>query len=50
MTPVFEDSRLEPIRKKVEAGERLGYDDGVMLYRSPTCSAWAGWRIWSASV
>ena len=35
MTPTFEDSRLEPIRKKVEAGERLGYDDGVTLFRSP---------------
>jgi aminodeoxyfutalosine synthase len=34
MTPSFEDSRLEPIRKKVEAGERLGYDDGIALYRS----------------
>jgi len=35
MTPSFEDPRLEPIRKKVEAGERLSYDDGVALYRSP---------------
>ena len=24
MTPQFEDSRLEPIRAKVESGERLG--------------------------
>jgi aminodeoxyfutalosine synthase len=30
----FEDLRLEPIRRKIEAGERLSYDDGVALYRS----------------
>ena len=35
MTIAFEDSRLDPIRQKVEAGERLGYDDGIALYRSP---------------
>ncbi len=35
MTTAFEDSRLEPIRRKVEAGERLDYDDGIALYRSP---------------
>ena len=35
MTPVFEDSRLQPIRDKVESGERLSFDDGVTLYRSP---------------
>jgi aminodeoxyfutalosine synthase len=34
MTIAFEDSRLDPIRQKVEAGERLGYDDGITLYRS----------------
>jgi aminodeoxyfutalosine synthase len=34
MTPTFEDSRLEPIRRKVEAGERLSYDDGITLFRS----------------
>jgi aminodeoxyfutalosine synthase len=34
MTPQFEDSRLEPIRAKVEAGERLGSQDGIALYRS----------------
>ncbi len=33
--PVFEDARLEPIRRKVEAEERLSFDDGVTLYRSP---------------
>ena len=35
MTPVFEDPRLAPIRDKVEAGQRLSYDDGITLYRSP---------------
>jgi aminodeoxyfutalosine synthase len=30
----FEDRRLWPIREKVEAGERLSYDDGLSLYRS----------------
>jgi aminodeoxyfutalosine synthase len=34
MTPVFSDARLEPIRRKVNAQERLSFDDGVMLYRS----------------
>jgi aminodeoxyfutalosine synthase len=33
--PVFvEDSRLKPILEKVEAGERLSFDDGVALYRT----------------
>ena len=35
MTPVFDDPRLEPIRRKVESGERLSYGDGLTLYRSP---------------
>jgi len=35
MTPTFEDARLRPIADKVEAGERLNFDDGVTLYRSP---------------
>ncbi len=30
----FEDTRLRPIREKVEAGERLSFADGVALYRS----------------
>ena len=30
----IEDRRLLPIREKVEAGERLSYDDGVDLYRT----------------
>ena len=40
MTPVFQaprflDTSLEPIREKVETGQRLSFDDGVALYRSP---------------
>ena len=35
MTPVFNDSRLLVIRDKVEGRERLSFDDGVTLYRSP---------------
>src|SRR6266849_5899611 len=31
----FEDARLQPVLEKVKAGERLSYDDGVALYRSP---------------
>jgi aminodeoxyfutalosine synthase len=34
MNVTFEDRRLEGIRGKVEAGERLSYDDGLALYRS----------------
>src|SRR5947209_11154169 len=30
----FEDRRLLLLREKVEAGERLSYDDGLTLYRS----------------
>jgi aminodeoxyfutalosine synthase len=32
MPVVFEDARLVPIRAKVEAGERLSFEDGVTLY------------------
>jgi len=35
MLPQFEDSRLEPIRAKVAAGERLTAEDGLLLYRTP---------------
>ena len=35
MTPVFDDPRLLPVRGKVEAGERLSADDGLLLYRTP---------------
>jgi aminodeoxyfutalosine synthase len=34
MKVTLEDRRLEPIREKVEAGERLSYADAVTLYRS----------------
>ncbi len=34
MTPQFDDQRLLPILQKVQAGERLSFDDGVTLYRS----------------
>ncbi len=30
----IEDARLEPIARKVLAGERLSFEDGVALYRS----------------
>jgi aminodeoxyfutalosine synthase len=34
MKVTFEDRRLDGIREKVEAGQRLSYDDGLALYRS----------------
>jgi aminodeoxyfutalosine synthase len=34
MKVTFEDRRLERIREKAEAGERLSYDDGVTMFRS----------------
>ena len=33
--PVIDDTRLRPVADKVLAGERLSYDDGLALYRSP---------------
>jgi aminodeoxyfutalosine synthase len=35
MTPTVDDPRLKPILEKVAAAERLSFDDGVTLYRSP---------------
>jgi len=35
LEPRFDDQRLLPIVEKVKAGERLSYDDGVLLFRSP---------------
>ena len=35
MIPQFEDPRLEPIRARVAAGERLTAEDGLLLYRTP---------------
>ena len=34
MKVTFEDRRLERIREKVEAGERLSYEDCVAMFRS----------------
>jgi aminodeoxyfutalosine synthase len=35
MPPVIEDPRLHPVLEKVESRQRLSFDDGVALYRSP---------------
>jgi aminodeoxyfutalosine synthase len=35
MQPSFEDARLKPILEKVRSRERLSFDDGVALYRTP---------------
>jgi len=40
--PIIDDARLEPIAEKVLAGERLGFDDGIALYRSNDLLA-VGW-------
>jgi len=37
-----DDSRLEPIAARVQAGERLDFNDGLALYRSPDILA-VGW-------
>ena len=37
-----DDAALRPIAAKVEAGERLNFDDGVALYRSGDILA-VGW-------
>jgi aminodeoxyfutalosine synthase len=39
---VIDDVRLEPIAAKVLAGERLTFDDGIALYRTPDLLA-LGW-------
>ncbi len=39
---VTDDARLRPIAEKVFAGERLSFEDGVALYRSPDILA-VGW-------
>src|SRR5271156_5301958 len=39
---VIDDVRLQPIAAKVLAGERLNFDDGVALYRTPDLLA-LGW-------
>ncbi len=35
MQATFEDTRLEALRAKVEAGERLSFDDGLRLFETP---------------
>ena len=35
MQPSFEDARLKPILEKVRREERLSFEDGVALYRTP---------------
>src|SRR3981081_4331123 len=42
MTPSFEAPRLEAIRPKVAAGERLSYQDGMAIYRTPDLLS-VGW-------
>jgi aminodeoxyfutalosine synthase len=34
LQPIIDDVRLQPIAEKVERGERLGFDDGLSLYRT----------------
>ncbi|MDX2149426.1 MAG: aminofutalosine synthase MqnE [Bryobacteraceae bacterium] len=34
LAPIIDDSRLKPILEKVQAGERLSYDDGLLLYQT----------------
>ena len=40
--PIIDDARLKPIAARVLAGERLSFEDGVALYRSPDLLA-LGW-------
>ncbi len=35
MLPHIDDPLLRPVAEKVQAGDRLNYDDGLALYRSP---------------
>jgi aminodeoxyfutalosine synthase len=35
LQPIIDDVRLRPILGKVQAGERLSFDDGIAMYRSP---------------
>ena len=43
------DPKLREIADKVEAGVRLGRDDGLLLSRTPTCSPSARLPTWPAS-
>ena len=40
--PIVDDKRLLPVVEKVRAGERLSFDDGVLLYESPDILS-VGW-------
>jgi aminodeoxyfutalosine synthase len=42
MTPAFEDARLHAIREKIDAGQRLTAEDGLLLYRTPDLLS-VGW-------
>src|SRR5215208_4539218 len=35
LQPIIDDARLQPILAKVHRGERLSFDDGIAMYRSP---------------
>jgi aminodeoxyfutalosine synthase len=35
LQPTIDDVRLQPILAKVERGDRLSFDDGITMYRSP---------------
>ena len=39
---IINDATLQPIAEKVKAGERLSFDDGVTLYKTPDLLA-VGW-------
>jgi aminodeoxyfutalosine synthase len=39
---IIDDARLKPIADKVLVGERLSFDDGILLYRTPDLLA-VGW-------
>ena len=49
MTPAFEDARLLSIRDKVEARERLTFDDAIALYRTPDLLG-VGWMALALGV
>src|SRR3954463_3422229 len=44
MQTVIDDRRLVPVRDKVEAGERLSFEDGVALYRTSDI-LWIGYLV-----
>jgi aminodeoxyfutalosine synthase len=35
LQPIIDDARLQPILAKIERGQRLSFDDGIVMYRSP---------------